>query len=324
MCTAVTYRGDGLYFGRTLDLEYCYQESVCVAPRNYPFRLRDAEPMLRHHAIIGMAYVVDGYPLFYDGVNEKGLCIAGLNFPVSTRYFSPAPGWDNIAPYELIPWILGRCADVAQARELLGRIRLTDVSFRKDLPLTPLHWLIADAEGCIAVEGMEDGLRVYENPVGVLTNEPSFPVQMFYLSNYMGVSHLPPENCICPDAELLVYSRGMGGMGLPGDWSSQSRFVRAAFTRSYTLQGKSERESVAQFFHILSTVEQPEGCVELEDGRHVKSVYTSCCNARKGIYYYKTYEGSCMIGVDMHREDLEGNRVVSYPLRRDQNIPMEN
>lgn len=324
MCTAVTYHGDGFYFGRTLDLEYCYREAVCVTARNYPFCFRGTDPMYHHYAMIGMAYVVDGYPLYYDGVNEKGVCIAGLNLPVSTRYFSFASGWDNITSYELIPWILGQCANMEQVRELLGRIRLTDIPFREDVPLTPLHWMISDSQDCLVVESLEDGLHVYDNPVGVLTNEPAFPMQMVHLSNYMGVSHLPPKNEVCPGVELPVYSRGMGGIGLPGDWSSQSRFVRAAFTCNHVLPGKSQEESMEQFFHILSSVEQPEGCVQLEDGRWVKSVYTSCCNAEKGIYYYKTYENSTITGVDMYREDLESDRIISYPLCREQLIRMEN
>lgn len=324
MCTAVTYQTDHFYFGRNLDLEYSYCESVSITPREYPLNFRTEKTLQRHYAMIGMAYVVDGYPLYYDATNEKGLSVAGLSFEGNACYFPPAEGKDNITPYELIPWVLGRCADLRQAREGLKRLNLLDDAFRPELPLSPLHWIVADKTGCLVVESMEDGLHVHENPVGVLTNNPPFEMQMLRLGDYMGVSAHPAVNRICPGVELKQYSRGMGGMGLPGDLSSPSRFVRGAFVRNHALAGSSEGECVSQFFHILGSVEQQRGCVQLEDGAYEITVYSSCCNTQRGIYYYKTYENSQITGVDMHKEDLDGAQVVSYPLRREQQIRMEN
>ena len=86
MCTAAVYQTKDHYFGRNLDLEYSYQESITIAPRNYPFSFRKLPEMKTHYAIIGMAYVLEGYPLYYDATNEKGLSMAGLNFPGSAAY----------------------------------------------------------------------------------------------------------------------------------------------------------------------------------------------------------------------------------------------
>ena len=324
MCTAATYLTKDFYFGRTLDYEFSYGDEVTVTPRHYPFRLRCMDEMNRHHALIGMACVMDGYPLYYDAVNEKGLCMAGLNFVGNAIYHDPVPGMDNIAQFELIPWILGRCDSVAQAREQLARINLVNLPFSEHLPVAQLHWLIADRHEAITVESVEGGLMVYDNPVGVLTNNPPFPMQLFNLNNYMRVSPRDPENLFSDRIALNRYSRGMGGMGLPGDLSSQSRFVRVAFTRMNSLSGDGEAESVSQFFHILGSVDQQRGCCDLGEEKYEITLYTSCCNADSGVYYYTTYDNHQISAVDMHREDLDGSTLARYPLVRGEQIFRQN
>ena len=324
MCTAVSFLKGDHYFGRNLDLEYSYNETVTVTPRNVPFVFRCGVTLDNHYALIGVAHVEEGYPLYYDATNEKGLSMAGLNFPVSTDYKQPVSGKDNITPFEFIPWVLGRCANLSEARRLLERVNLTEIAFSEKFPLTPLHWMVSDRSGSLTVECVREGLRIHENPVGVLTNEPPFPVQMWNLCNYMGLSNQPAVNRFAPELELQAISRGMGGMGLPGDLSSQSRFVRAAFVRLNSVCGDSEQERVSQFFHILGSVAQQRGCVVLQDGGLERTVYSSCCNTDRGIYYYSTYGGSRIHAVDLHREDLDGDRLSIYPMREDWKLCFEN
>lgn len=324
MCTAATYRTRDFYFGRNLDYEFPYGECVAIAPRNFPFPMRETDDLTQHYTIIGMAHVQDGYPLYYDAMNEKGLCIAGLNFVGNAVYRKSNPACENLAQFELIPALLGRCASVAEARAMLARVNLTDTPFSDGLPLAQLHWLIADRTACIVLESVADGIHIYDNPTGVLTNNPPFPAQLFALNNYAHVSPKPPVNRFAPDLPLAVYSRGMGALGLPGDLSSQSRFVRAAFTRLNSRSGESESESVSQFFHILASVEQQRGCCELENGKFELTLYSSCCNADRGIYYYTTYENSQITGIDLHRENLDGAILVSYPLIEGQQIRWMN
>ncbi len=324
MCTAATYASADHYFGRNLDLEYSYREAVTVTPRGYPFAFRRGAPMNRHYAMIGMAYVVDGYPLYYDATNEKGLSMAGLNFPGNAKYGEERDGFDNVSPFEFIPWVLGQCASLDEVRRLLERINLVSIDFSERLPVAPLHWMIADPQGSLVVEPMKDGLRVYDNPVGVLTNNPPFDYQMIHLNDYMQLSREPPLNRFADGLELSKYCSGMGAMGLPGDLSSASRFVRAAFTRMNSVSGPSESESVSQFFHILRSVEQTRGCSHLGEGKYEITVYSSCCNVDRGIYYYTTYENSQIAAVDMHRENLDGAAVVSYPLAKGQIIYYQN
>ena len=174
------------------------------------------------------------------------------------------------------------------------------------------------------VESTADGLHIYDDPVGVLTNNPPFPQQLFALNNYRALSPRTPASTFAEGLDLTAYSRGLGGLGLPGDLSSQSRFVRAAFVRMNAKSGSGEAESVNQFFHILHSVEQQRGCCELDGGKYEITLYTSCCNADKGIYYYTTYGNHQITAVDMHRENLDGTKLTRYPLVQGEQIALQN
>lgn len=324
MCTAATYKTKDFYFGRTLDYEFSYGEEIVVTPRNFVFPWRKLGNQELHYAIIGMAYVVKDYPLYYDAMNEKGLCMAGLNFVGNADYKEEKQDKDNVTPFEFIPWILTQCASVREARALLDKINLINMPFSKELPLAQLHWILADSKEAITVESVKEGIRIYENPVGVLTNNPPFDEQMFQLNNYMHLSPKTPQNHFSDKLSLQIYSRGMGALGLPGDLSSQSRFVRVAFTKLNSVSGESEAESVSQFFHILGSVDQQRGCCEVAEGAYEITIYTSCCNTEKGIYYYTTYENHQIAGVDMHKENLDDSHLVRYKLIQGEQIYMQN
>jgi len=323
MCTAATYFTKNLYFGRTLDYDFSYAEEVTVTPRNYPIALRNAEKMAKHYAMIGTAFVQD-IPLYYDAVNEKGLCMAGLNFVGNACYHDVAPDKINVAQFELLPYILGNSASVEEAVTLLAKINLTKQAYSDQLPAAQLHWIIADKNKTVTVEYVKDGMKIYDNPVGILTNNPPFPEQMFHLNNFMSLSPRQPKNLFSERLPLKAYSRGMGALGLPGDLSSQSRFVRAAFTKMNSLSGSSEEESVNQFFHILGSVEQQRGCCVVGENACEITIYTSCCSAEKGIYYYTIYENHGICAVDMHREDLEAGTLFRYPLVKREKITFCN
>ena len=324
MCTAAAYKTSGLYFGRTLDYEMSYGEEIAVLPRRFPLVFRGGAALDAHYAMTGMAHVADGYPLWYDAMNEKGLCMAGLNFVGNAVYAEPGRGARDIAQFEFIPWVLGQCASAAEARALLAETNLTGTPFSASLPAAQLHWLLADGEECLTVESTADGLHVYDNPAGVLTNNPPFPQQLFRLNDYAALSSRQPENRFSGALPLQAYSRGMGALGLPGDLSSGSRFVRAAFTLANSVSGPSETESVSQFFHILGTVEQVRGCCEVTPGKHEITLYTSCCCAASGIYYYTTYENRRIRAVDMHRCDLDTAALARFPLRTEEDILFRN
>lgn len=324
MCTAATYKTNDFYFGRTLDYEFSYGDEVTVTPRNYPINFRNMGTLENHYSIIGMAYVAEEYPLYYDAVNEKGLGMAGLNFVGNARYNAVSKDRENIAQFEFIPWILSQCATVKEAKARIKKINLTDTPFSSKLPVAQLHWIIADRNEAITVESVKDGIHVYQNPVGILTNNPPFDEQMFQLNNCMNLSPKAPKNHFSDKLRLNTYSRGMGALGLPGDLSSQSRFVRAAFVKMNSVSGSTEAESVSQFFHILGSVDQQRGCCDVGNGKFEITIYTSCCNADKGIYYYTSYDNHQITAVDMHKENIDGSRLIRYPLIKSEQIKMQN
>lgn len=306
-----------------MDYEFSYGDRIAIAPRNYRFDFGNAGACARHYAMIGMAHIADGYPLYYEAVNEKGLGMAGLNFVDYAAYGTKQGGKYSIAPYEFIPFVLGRCECLSQARELLKELRLENRAFR-DYPIAQLHWIIADKSGAVTVESTKNGMFVYDNPAGVLANNPEFPAQMLNLSNYMGLSAKPPSNNLCGSLKLTQYSRGMGALGLPGDWSSESRFVRAVFVKMNSVCGDTESEAVSQFFHIMGTLDSPRGCCDLGDGKYHITRYTCCSNCSKGIYYYTTYENRRITAVDMHRENLDGCNVLSCEPVSSEQIAFQN
>ena len=272
MCTAATYKTDGFYFGRTLDYEFSYGDEIVVTPRRFPLAFSGGKALSEHFALLGMAHVADGYPLYYDAMNEKGLCMAGLNFVGNAAYAAPRGGEGDVAQFEFIPWVLAQCASVSEARVLLGKTNLTGTPFSAALPAAQLHWLLADKDDCVTIESTADGLHIYDNPAGVLTNNPPFPQQLF-------------RNAV---------------------------------------SGSSETESVSQFFHILGAVEQVRGCCEVAPGKHEITLYTSCCSAQRGIYYYTTYENRRISAVDMHRCDLDAAALARFAPRTVEDVFYQN
>ena len=286
MCTAVSFKNKNALFGRNLDLDYHYSESVAVVPRNFPFAFKK-----NRFAIIGTAFVKNGFPLFYDGMNEKGLFAAGLNFPKSAVYFPEREGFLNVASFELIPWILSTCKNLSEAKGKLSQANVLNTNFEESLPATPLHWFFADKTESIVAEPVESGLKIYENPVGVLTNEPPFPKHLENLGKIKGT----------------VFTENL---------SSEERFAKAVFMKENCA---FEKDFVTQFFKILESV----GKTELKE-KPEKTVYSSCADPENLVYYYKTYENGRISAVDMKKENLEGEKIISYPMVFENDIFFQN
>ena len=313
MCTAINTHGASHLFGRTLDLECSYGELAVILPRNLPLAFLHEGRVKNHTAIMGIGAVIDGVPLFYDAVNEWGLAAAGLNFPKNAVYLARREKICNVASFEFIAFVLSRCKNIGEAKKLLENTNITPDTFREELPTTPLHWIIADKSGSIIAEPCDTGVKVYENPIEVLSNSPEFPHHLTNLSRYMQVGAAPPENRLCPSVNLSVYSRGMGGIGLPGDYSSESRFVRAAFAKTHTCANEGESE-VSRFFHVLNTVSVPCGCVIAENGKRFMTRYTSCADLENGEYYFTTYQNRRIRKFGFKREALERDTLITFPL----------
>lgn len=309
MCTSISVNLDKHYFGRNLDLDSHFGERVVVTPRNYTFTFKCEKPLEKHFALVGMASVYDNYPLYADCANEKGLCMAGLNFNGYAKYsLQKANGKYNIAPHEIIPWILCHCRTVDEAVDLMRQTQLVAMSFSPSLPIATLHWHIADKSKSVVVECTERETSVCINSVGVLTNNPPFDFHMENLSQYLNLSVQNPSEST--NLQLKPFSNGFGGIGLPGDFSSASRFVKAAFLRNNCFCPVVN--GVQHFFHLLDAVAVPAGAVSLPSEKVYKTNYSCCIDSDSGVYYYKTYENSSVRSVDMHKTDIDGASLVSF------------
>lgn len=324
MCTCITFQNKSFYFGRNLDLEYSFGERVVITPRKYVFDLRTQEKMIEHYAMIGMATVIANYPLYAEASNEKGLSMAGLYFPDNAEYQPMKEDMINITPFEFIPWILGKCSSVDEAEELLGKVNIVKIQFNENIPLAPLHWMLADEKRCIVLESMKGGLYIHENPIGILTNNPPFDYHKTNLSNYMNVTPHAPVNRFTKHLNLQAYGQGMGGIGLPGDVSPTSRFVRAAFMQQNSVCEEDEVSNVTQFFHMLDSVSMVRGSTITPEGKYDITTYSCCFSVENGIYYYKTYENNQISAVKLFNENLDGSDLFVYDFRNKQQIYYEN
>lgn len=314
MCTSIAFWDRGL-FGRNLDLEYHFGEQVVITPRDHTFTFHHRAPLAHHHALIGMASVAQNTALYAEAANEKGLYMAGLYFPGNAHYFAdPAPDVLNLAPYELIPLVLGSCATAAEARTLLAGVRLVAQPFAPGYPLAALHWQVAGPDGSFIMEPREDGLHFYDDTVGVLTNNPPYPYQRMNLNNYRGLSPRTPDNTFAPGLDLPVYGQGLGGLGLPGDASPMSRFVKAAFLRQNAVFPDERPAQVTQFFHLLDAVSMVRGSVITPEGRCDETTYACCIDTREGVYYYHTYDSGCLHAVRLTEETATGTALRCLPL----------
>lgn len=323
MCTAINFKTKNMYFGQTLDYEFSYGEKITITPREYEFKFRHLGVNSNHYAIIGMAHVFEDYPLYYEAANEKGLAIAGLNFVGNAYYRKPSLKKNNVAQYEFIPWILANFSSVAEVKKVLKNINITDDEVNEKFKCASLHWLISDLNEAIVVESTSKGIKVYDNKVGVLTNNPQFEYQMFNLNNYQNLSICDPANSFSKKIDLNRYSRGMGGIGLPGDLSSMSRFVRVAFHKLNSKCKEDEISSVNQFFHVMNSVLQTRGLCAVNDNYEI-TIYTSCINLNEGKYYYTTYNNHQINMVDLHKVDLDQKDLVTFKFLDEENINIEN
>ena len=324
MCTCIDLKTKDYYFGRNLDLEYRFNEKVVITPRNYELDLKKGPTIKNKYAMIGMAAVVDNYPLYAEASNEKGLCIAGLDFKNNAYYTDVKIGKINITPYELIPWVLGNFANINELKNIITNINLINIPFSKDMNLTPLHWMISDEKGCLVIEQTKEGLNVYSNPIRVLTNNPPFPYHLENIKNYINLTPGIAENRFSDKIELKPYSNGMGAIGLPGDSSSASRFIRAAFNKLNSATEYNEEASVSQFFHILDSVAVIKGTTKTTNNKYNITNYSSCINASKGIYYYKTYDNSQITAVQMTEKNINSDKLSIYELIEKQQIKYLN
>lgn len=313
MCTCIhSTNKNHSYFGRNLDLDYDYNQKVLITKRNFPICFKKEKTIDSHYAFIGTGVYVNNFPLYADGMNEKGLAVATLNFPSYCVYNEIDNDKKNYAPYEIIPLLLATCKNIKEVKEVLQNVNIVDIDFCDKITNHPFHFLIADKKESIVLENTKEGMKIYDNPYGVLTNNPPFPYHNINVTNYLHLSNEQFANKLKPKIYVTPYSFGLDAFSLPGDFSSPSRFVKAVFVSNYLTLGEDEKENVLGFLNCLSQVSMPKGSVKTPKGYEFTR-YSTCMNQHTGLLYYKTYTNPTPVVVDMFEEYLDANDVLVLP-----------
>ena len=316
MCTSIKWNN---YFGRTLDNTFNYKMNVVITPRKYSFSFRHTHINDKNYSIIGMAHVENNYPLYSDAINEKGLAIAALEFPDYAHYFNNNNDKNNVCVFEIIPYILRQCKNIEEVRKSLENINIINESFNDNLFLTPLHFIISDLYDSIVLESTIDGIKVYDNPYNVLTNNPDFNYHKVNINNYLNLTSEYPNNRLSKKIDLKPFSYSFGLIGLPGDYSSPSRFIKALFLINNT-NDVDDKEKLTHYFHILDAVGPIKGIALNEDGISQYTIYSSAMDMNNIIYYYKTYWDNQIKGVRLLEKENNLDKLIIFNVNYTNNI----
>ena len=312
MCTSIRFSdGSHLYLARNLDWTVGYGEQVVVTPTGYETRSPfGAVPTIRH-AVIGMGIVEEDTPLYFDCGNDAGLAVAGLNFPGYASYATaPADGATNVAAYEFPLWVASQFASVDEVEAALGDVVIVAKPINDKYPSSLLHWIIGDSERAIVVEHTAAGLQVFDDDVDVLANQPGFGWHHENLRNYLNTSPDFPEETTLGRAHLSPFGSGSHMRGIPGDYYSPSRFVRAAYVNDHYPQQDSEEANVSRAFHTLQQVAMVDGCAAMGSGEFEKTIYTGLFSSRTATYYWNTYEDPAVRSVALADHETDGGKLV--------------
>lgn len=329
MCTALTLTSkDGFhFFGRNMDIDYHFDQSVMFVPRNFEWINNvSGESNQTKYALLGMGTLVDNHPLLADGMNERGLACAGLNFVGFAHYEDNSIlGKVNLAPYNLMLWILSNFESVSEVKSALKEVSLVNKAFTSSLPVPTLHWMVYDKnDESIVIETTAERFVINDNTVGVLTNQPSFDWHLINLNQYMGLTSTQPETVTWHKQQLEPLGNGLGLKGLPGDFYPASRFVRAAFLKSHSVFLDTKDSTISELFHILNNVAPVGGSVITTEGKNFISLYSSCMCLESGVYYYTTYHNHQINAINMFNEDLEDHKIKVFEYLDTQSINFQN
>ncbi len=329
MCTGLSLTTtDGQhFFGRNLDVPTSYGQSVHIIPRKFNWlNVVNGETNTSKYACIGMGIVVDNHPLLFDAVNEKGLAGGGLNFTHFAKFNDSAvDGKTNTSASDFLFWAISNFSDLSELRRALNNLVLTNIPFKQELPVAGLHWMFTDLTGkSIVIEYMADGMHIYDNPVGVLTNDPTFQWHLTNLRQYVTLDKATPEPKQMGDLLLHPYGHGLGMCGLPGDASPAARFVRTVFFRDSIVDANDELGGVTAFFNVLTGVTVIKGSEIDPDGSMNYTVYKSAMCQETGTYYYTDYYNRRINAVKLTNADLDGKEIINFNYLNEQDILFQN
>jgi choloylglycine hydrolase len=329
MCTGLTLitKDNKHLFGRNLDVPATYGQFPLIVPRNFEWvNVVNEDTYISKYACAGMGIVVDNQPLLFDALNEKGLAGGGLNFTHFAKFNDVAVDEKvNISASNFLYWALSNFSNLHELKEALKNLVLTNTSVKPGLPVAKLHWMFTDLTGnSIVVEYMENGINVYDNPVGVLTNDPTFPWQLTNLSQYVTLSKDTPQARKFSEYVAAPYGHGLGMCGIPGDASPASRFVRTAFFRDCIAEADDEITGVSAFLQVLTSVTVLKGSEVDPNGDLNHTLYKSCMCQESGTYYYTDYSNRRINAICLTKADLETKEIIKFNYNNKQDILYQN
>jgi choloylglycine hydrolase len=319
-CTGITIKPkDGsIIFARTLEFASDLKSNIIIVPRGteYTGTAPGDKPGLRWQSKYGVVGTnAFDMPVTLDGLNEKGLHVGLFYFPGFSKYQDvKAADFDKaIAPWELGVYLLGTCADVNEAvaaakSVLVGNAVQKDMGF-----IPPAHYIVTDATGkSVVLEFVDGELKTHNNPLGVLTNSPTFDWHITNLSNYVTMSDQNIERMDLGGKEIKSLGQGSGMLGLPGDFTPPSRFVRAVAFSQTAEPVEHARDGVLQAFHILNQFDIPKGSARgIENGKEVADYtqWTAAADLQNMRFYFRTFDNSRIRAVDLNLVDLNAKEI---------------
>ena len=314
MCTGVRFSDNkgNMYFGRNLDWTVGYGQKVVITPRNYQYSsafLGQITP--KAGAIIGMAIVVENTPLYFDCANEAGLAIAGLNFPGYAQYEKTAvDSKTNVAAYEFPLWVTMNFSSVDEIEEALKNTAIVAKPISEQFPVSELHYIIGDKNRSIVVEYTKNGMEIFHDHVDILTNQPGYAWHEENLRNYLNLSPKHPHEVKWEKQTLTPFGSGSMMRGLPGDYYSPSRFVRAAYLNTHYPVKDNENDNVLRLFHTLTGVAMIDGAAAMDETSFEKTIYTGGYSTASRTYYYNTYDNPAILHVSLDDHDLDTEKLI--------------
>ncbi|MEG0752366.1 MAG: choloylglycine hydrolase [Angelakisella sp.] len=324
MCTALILetQDKNVLFGRNLDWVYNLEQSPVLVPRNFRWYNKvSSEWFSNPYAILGIGDILDKQPLLLDGINEEGLACAALYFPGYAKFNDKKEAnKTNIAPLDITYWVLSKFQTVEQVAYALNNVNIVRFPEYGDL-----HWIVADKSGkSIVIEKTDKGLNVYDNDIRVLTNSPSFDWQTTNLNQYIPITPIQPSDVYWSEQKLSPVGKGLGTLGMPGDYSPPSRFIRAAFAKTNMPVPENEIIGISEFYHILNNVAVVNGSVVTRENLKETTLYSSCMNLQKCIYYYNTYYNNRINAINLLSCDLNSSSIQKFELLTTLDINHQN
>ena len=296
--------------GRTMEFGFDIKSNVLVVPAGTKYTTLGLNPKksgFTFEAKYGFAGAnALGKSIIVDGVNEKGLYFGAFYFKGAAEYSELTAANQNnaISSEEVGNWLLSQFATVEEIKAAMSEKVVVGTYVKEIEGIAPLHYAVTDADGgSIVIEYTKSGLTIHDNTVNVVTNNPTYDWQLTNLRNYIGLTATNRETLTVGKQKVKPFGQGTGMFGLPGDFSSPSRFVRATAFANNALPSKDVDEGVFRAFHIMNNFDIPKGAIRESDNKTLMdyTIWTSVTDTKNAIYYYKTFKGQAVECLDLRK-----------------------